>query len=306
MKALEKRIIPRMDHTEVTFLGLGGLEIGRNWGMGADTERPDAETAGTVLNTALDAGITLIDTASAYHRSEERIGEYVSGRRKEYVLASKCGEHSDEPRTYYDFSYDAITKSIDRSLKLLRTDVIDLMQIHFGPDPAKVLDDGETVRAMKDAKKAGKIRFLGASIDGALAARCIESGDFDVMQMAYNLNDHGNRGNIARAKELGIGVFVRCGLGNGLFTPRSLTCLDSLRPEVRDRLTRSLERIGGEKPDAMKTLMAIDLRFLYETEGISSVIIGTKKPGNIAKNIALIEETVPDELYRDILTIWNV
>lgn len=306
MKALEKRIIPRMNGTAVTFLGLGGLEIGRNWGMGTDTERPDAETAGIVLNTALDAGITLIDTASAYHKSEERIGASVSGRRSEYVLASKCGEHSDEPRTYYDFSYDAITASIDRSLRLLRTDVIDLMQIHFGPDPVKVLDDGETVRAMKDAKKAGKIRFLGASIDGALASRCIESGDFDVMQMAYNLNDHGNMANIARAKELGIGVFIRCGLGNGLFTPRSLSCLDTLLPEVRERLVCSLDRIGGKREDAMKTLMALDLRFLYETEGVSSVIIGTKKPGNIAKNIALIEENTSDAIFRDILEIWSI
>ena len=92
-RALTKRYIPRMD-TEVTFLGFGALEIGRNWGLGDDKERPEEEVAGQVLNTVLDLGINLIDTASAYHRSEERIGKYVSGRRNEYVLATKCGEHS--------------------------------------------------------------------------------------------------------------------------------------------------------------------------------------------------------------------
>ena len=305
MRALEKRTIERMDRTQVTFLGLGGLEIGRNWGMGTDTERPDEATAGRVLNEALDAGLNLIDTASAYHRSEERIGMFVSGRRAEYVLASKCGEHSCEPGTYYDFSYDAVTRSIDESLKKLRTDVIDLMQIHFGPDPETVIREGETVRAMKDAQKAGKIRFLGASIDGHLAEVCIRSGDFDVMQMAYNMSNRGNEANIRLANGLGIGVLVRCGMGNGLFTPRALLSMDRLNEDVRNRLTRSLDRIGGPPEQAMQTLMAINLRFLYENPGVSSVIVGTKKPENIRKNIALLEQNVDGALYAQVRAIWD-
>src|SRR5207302_1726109 len=114
---------------------------------------------------------------------EERIGKFVANRRKEYVLATKCGEHSEEPHTYYDFSYTAISESIDTSLRLLQTDVIDVLQIHFGPEPAKVLDEGETVRAMKDAREAGKVRFLGASPGTNLLDRCIEAGDFDVLQV---------------------------------------------------------------------------------------------------------------------------
>ena len=224
-RALQKRYIPKMD-TEVTFLGFGALEIGRNWGLGDDKERPAEEVAGQVLNTVLDAGINLIDSASAYHRSEERIGKYVSSRRSEYVLATKCGEHSSEPSTYYDFSYDAITESIDRSLKLLNTDVIDLIQIHFGPDSEGVLNRGETVRAMKDARAAGKVRYLGASIDGELAKRCILSGDFDVMQMGYNLFYQANAENIRLCKERGMGVLIRSGLGNGLLTSRVASNLD--------------------------------------------------------------------------------
>ena len=107
--------------------------------------------------------LNLVDTASAYHASEERIGLHISSRRSEYILASKCGEHSREPQTYYDFSYRAIADSIDRSLELLQTDRIDLMQIHFGPNPAKVLDDGETVVAMKDVQAAGKVTLLGGA-----------------------------------------------------------------------------------------------------------------------------------------------
>lgn len=140
-----------------------------------------------MLNTALDLGINLLDTARAYHRSEERIGQAVAHRRPEYVLASKCGEHSTEPSTYYDFSYEAIKRSIDLSLELLKTDKIDLMQIHFGPEPEAVLADGGCVRVMKEARAEGKIGYLGASPPTHLLEACIESGDFDVLQVHYNL-----------------------------------------------------------------------------------------------------------------------
>ena len=292
MRAFDKRQVKRMDGTEVTFLGFGALEIGRNWGMGNDTNIPDEEMAGKVLNTALDIGINIIDTASAYHRSEERIGKYISGRRNEFVLATKCGEHSNEPHTYYDFSYDGISNSIDKSLKLLKTDVIDLLQIHFGPDPEGTLDKGDTVRAMKDAQKAGKVKFLGASIDGDLAKRCIMSGDFDVMQMGYNLVHQGNEENIKLAKSLGIGVLIRSGLGNGLLTQRVVSNMDKLGERDRRIITGLLELIEGDTDK----LTALALDFLYENDGISSVLAGTKKLSNLMKNADLLEMRFPSEI----------
>ena len=290
-RALQKRYIPKMD-TEVTFLGFGALEIGRNWGLGDDKERPAEEVAGQVLNTVLDAGINLIDSASAYHRSEERIGKYVSSRRSEYVLATKCGEHSSEPSTYYDFSYDAITESIDRSLKLLNTDVIDLIQIHFGPDSEGVLNRGETVRAMKDARAAGKVRYLGASIDGELAKRCILSGDFDVMQMGYNLFYQANAENIRLCKERGMGVLIRSGLGNGLLTSRVASNLDRLGEQDRAKAEKLLKLVEGDT----ELLTALGLHFLYENDGNSSVIVGTKKPANVLKNVELLSRDLPEGL----------
>ena len=292
-KALEKRYIKKMD-TSVTFLGIGALEIGRNWGMGSDNERPGEEIAGEVLNTVLDLGINLIDSASAYHRSEERIGKYVSNRRNEYVLATKCGEHSDEPRTYYDFTYEGISKSIDKSLKLLNTDVIDLLQIHFGPDPEGTLDKGETLRAMQDARKAGKVKYLGASIDGEIAKRCILSGDFDVMQLGYNLFHQGNEENIRLCKERGMGVLIRSGLGNGLLTSRVVDNLDKLRDSDREKAEKLLKLVDGNTD----LLTALGLHFLYENDGISSVIVGTKKPANVRKNAQLLSIELPEGLLQ--------
>ena len=275
-------------NTNVTFVGFGALEIGRDWGMGADTQRPSEENAGVVLNTVLDAGINLLDSARAYHASEERIGKYVAHRRNEYVLATKCGEHSEEPHTYYDFSYKAIADSIDKSLMLLKADVVDLMQIHFGPDPEKTLDDGETVGAMKDAVKAGKVKYLGASIDGDLATRCINSGDFDVIQLGYNLMHQGSGANIELAAEKGMGVFIRSPLGNGLFTPRIIDNISLLNEHERPKIEKLLALANND----IDTYMAIALNFLYNNKGISSVLLGTKKPEHVKANIALLEKEI--------------
>jgi aryl-alcohol dehydrogenase-like predicted oxidoreductase len=300
-KALEKREIPRMG-ISVTFLGFGALEIGRDWGLGDRRERqkPDEKQAEKVLYTVLDLGINLIDTASAYHRSEERIGKFLSSRRHEFILATKCGEHSNEPDTYYDFSYRAVKESIDRSLKRLQTDVIDIMQIHFGPNPEQVIEDGETLAAMKDAQKEGKIRFLGASIDGKLATLLIRSGDFDVMQLGYNLLDQTNEQNIALCHEKGIGVFIRSGLAAGLLSSRVLPYLNEEFAHKK-KVLALLELVGGDGDK----LTALALQFLYRNPGISSVLVGTKKPERIQQNIDLLEQEISDELIQKALEIVN-
>ena len=300
LKGLEKRRIPRMN-TEVTFIGFGALEIGRNWGLGGadETRRPSDEEAGEVLRSVLDLGINLVDTASAYHRSEQRIGAYISGRRGEYVLASKCGEHNDEPGTFYDFSYAGISGSIDRSLSLLKTDVIDLMQIHFGPDPEGTLDRGETVAAMKDAQSAGKIRFLGASIDGPLATRCINSGDFDVMQLGYSLIAQRNAENIRLAMDKGIGVLIRSGLAAGALTSRVIPHLAGDTRFDRQKVIKLLELVGNDG-DALTSLA---LNFLFANDGISSVLVGSKNIQHIRMNLALLDQAVDDSVMEKAIEI---
>ena len=271
----------------VTLVGFGALEIGRDWGIeqGDARKRPDETGAAEVLNAALDLGINLIDTASAYHRSEERIGKSIAHRRGEYVLASKCGEHNDEPGTFYDFSYDAVRASIKRSRELLCTEVIDLMQIHFGPEPAKVLDDGETVRAMKDAREAGEIRFLGASIGGELLGRCIASGDFHVVQVGYSLLHQADADQIARARDQGIGVLIRSGFAGGWLSPRVLTVAPEQRPPTVQKL---LDLCGGDAD----RLYALALHFLARHDGISSVLVGTKSAANLRRAVELMERPV--------------
>ncbi|MCL2860827.1 MAG: aldo/keto reductase [Firmicutes bacterium] len=296
MTGLTKRKIKRMN-TEVTFAGFGSLEIGRVWGMGADRDIPSEKESERVLNSVLDLGINLIDTASAYHKSEERIGKFLSHRRKEFILASKCGEHNlGYDGTYYDFSYKAIKESIEKSLRLLKTDVIDIMAIHFGSNPEETLDRGETVGAMKDARKEGKIKFLGASICGPLAKRCIESGDFDMMQMGHHLFYRDNEENIKLCAEKGIAVFIRSGMGNGMFTKRVLDNLDSLNEPDKIRIKKLLEITNNNA----EMLTQLALQFLFKNENISSVLMGTKKIEHLKNNLNFLNKEINKEMWEKV------
>jgi aryl-alcohol dehydrogenase-like predicted oxidoreductase len=300
MLGLEKRKLSTSG-PEVTFFGFGALEIGRNWGLGKGEEvaRPAAEAAGQVLNAVLDMGINLIDTASAYHASEARIGEFIGQRRNKYILASKCGEYSHEPHTGYDFSFEGIAKSIDNSLDLLKTDCLDLLQIHFGPDSQKVLDDGETVAAMKEARAAGKVKLLGASIGGDVARQCIESGDFDVMQLGYSLLNQGEAELVEMCAQRGIGVLIRGGLGAGRLTPRVMPHLDELDEEALGKITAWLDLVGGDP----ELLTVLALKFLYRNPGVTSVLVGSKQAGHLRRNLELLETEMDEELVERALQI---
>jgi len=274
-----------------TLIGFGALEIGRDWGVGNDSERrrPDEQEAGRTLHDVLDLGITLIDTASAYHRSEERIGASVGGQRKEFILATKCGEHNREPETFYDFSHAAITYSVDASLRLLKTEVIDILQIHFGPDPGKVLDDGDCVRAMREAREKGRVRFLGASVDGPVLDRCIKSADFDVVQVGYSLLNQKEGERIAKAQDRGIGVLIRSGLAGGWLTSRALLVPEAGRPPKVNAL---LGLCGGNTD----LLTSLALHFLARHEGIGSILVGSKSSGNIRKALETVTSPVDGDL----------
>jgi aryl-alcohol dehydrogenase-like predicted oxidoreductase len=297
MKGLEKRSFGKVD-ASVTFMGFGALEIGRDWGMG-DKARPEEDVAIDVLNGALDAGITMIDTASAYHLSEARIGKGISSRRAGYFLASKCGEHSRESETYYDFSYAAISESVDRSLELLQTEQIDLMQIHFGPNAQQVVDDGETVRAMQDARAAGKTRLLGASCGGPIAEQCVDLGVFDALQVDYSLLNRRDEALIARCAELGMGVVIKGGVARGRLTPKVLDHLDTLDDNAKEKVTALLDLADGDG----EQLMAIALNFLYQNNGVTSVLLGSKNLAHVQKNMELLEREIDKSLMDQALAL---
>ncbi|MBN1153469.1 aldo/keto reductase [candidate division KSB1 bacterium] len=284
----------------VTFIGFGALEIGRDWGIGDHQAnlKPSFQEAEKVLNRVLDLGINLIDTASAYHRSEERIGRAISHRKNEFLLASKCGEHNRYPTTYYDFSYHAVKHSIDKSIKLTNVDQIDLMQIHFGPDAQRTLDEGEVIAAMSDARQEGKIRLLGASAWGNIAEQCIDLDIFDVMQLEYNLINRSDEYLIEKCSQKKIGVLIRGGLARGMLTPKFDRYQNHIDNQNRQKINAMLEWVDHDS----RKLTALALHFLARNKGISSVLIGSKKIEHIEMCLSLMESDIDAELLEKAAT----
>src|SRR6266850_1876058 len=191
---MEKRQLGKTD-MQVSVLGFGGAEIGF---QGA-TE----ETVERLLKGALDAGLNVIDTGECYEGSEELIGKTVANRRADYYLFTKCGH----PRGVgsEDWSPASLLESIERSLRRLRTDRLDLIQLHSCSEA--VLRKGDAIAALQTAREKGYARYIGYSGDSNAARYAAECGAFDTLQTSINIADQEVIDltlPIARQKNLGV------------------------------------------------------------------------------------------------------
>jgi len=161
----------------VSVLGFGGSEIGY--------ERAGARTVARLLGTALDAGLNVIDTAECYEDSEALIGAALRSRRSEVYLLTKCGH----PRGYGrgDWRAGSLLSSIERSLERLRTDRLDLIQLHSCE--LSDLRKGEAITALERARERGWTRYIGYSGDGEAARFAVECGRFDTLQTSVSIAD---------------------------------------------------------------------------------------------------------------------
>lgn len=216
-----------MKYRRLGRTGIQVSEIGFGaWGIGSDHEGAvaygpaDRTESLRALRTALDRGITFYDTADFYGhgRSEELIGEAFAGRRAEVVIAGKAGLIEDGSR--HDFSAAHLRRSLESSLERLRTDYVDLYQLH-NPPPGAFGDD--TLAALQSMQRAGRVRAIGLSArspeEGRAAA---ERFGFACLQINFNLLDQRaiECGLFDLAVREGIGVIVRTPLCFGFLTGR--------------------------------------------------------------------------------------
>ena len=166
---------------EVSVLGLGLAQISR----AASTKGYVSDSA-TVLNSALDLGINFLDTAACYGDTEQLIGQAVSHRRDEYILATKAGHVVDDTDNL-PWTRKTIEESINRSLRLLRTEYVDLLQLHSCS--VETLQSGEVIEAVQKIQQTGKARFIGYSGDNEAARWAACSGVFQTLQTSYNVVD---------------------------------------------------------------------------------------------------------------------
>ena len=272
---------------EVTVLGYGAMEL-RGEPRGPAMHDADA---GRLLNAVLDEGITLIDTSIDYGRSEELIGRYLSGRRDEYFLASKCGcllsVPTDAPPPYpHDYSAANVRAGVEQSLRRLQTDHLDLVQVHMSPSREE-LEREATIEELVALRDEGKVRFLGMSgIEPHLADQ-IAMGVFDVFQIPYSALQRGHEALISEAAQGGAGVLIRGGVARGT---AAVDKQWSVRPlsggDVPAEATWQAAELDELLQDGMNRHEFI-LRFTLSLPALSSTIVGTSSLDHLRSNVAM-------------------
>ena len=210
MNTLPTRTLGRTG-LEVTQLGFGTAQRGR-----PEATDYDAQVE-AVLNAALDAGINFIDTAPDYGASEERIAKFIGHRRDEFYLATKCGCNIDDAGNGLDpghlWTPDRVRRNIDQSLTRLRTDHVELVQMH-GPTVDEVEQAG-LVEVLQEIRDTGKTRFIGVSTLSPHFKPFVEMGAFDAFQVPYSAIERCDENIIQQAAEAGAGIVIRGGIGQG-------------------------------------------------------------------------------------------
>jgi aryl-alcohol dehydrogenase-like predicted oxidoreductase len=286
---------------DVTILSYGAMELR---GLPRGPEITDEE-AGRLLNAVLDGGINLIDTSPDYGGSEELIGRYIGHRRDEFFLASKCGcpieAPADTPPPYpHDYSPENVRADVEQSLRRLRTDRLDLVQVHMSPTKA-TLEKNHTVETLKDLQAEGKLRFIGMSGILPDLRDHIEMGVFDVFQIPYSAVQRDHEELISAAAEAGAGTLIRGGAARGAASPDKNWRVGPItqNPGVGQRNWET-SGVADLVSAAGLSDMEFILRFTLSHPGLSTTIVGTSNPAHLAGNIVVAERgPLPADLYEE-------
>jgi aryl-alcohol dehydrogenase-like predicted oxidoreductase len=297
-------------------LGRSGLRVSLV-GLGCNNfgGRIDDEAARKVVDAAIEHGITLFDTADVYGNrggSETVLGQLLGPRRKDIVLATKFGMDMNDAGTMKGGSRRYIMNAVEASLKRLKTDWIDLYQIHRF-DPLSPIE--ETLRTLEDLIRQGKVRYIGCSnfaswqmADAQWTARDLGVAALASCQDEYSLLARGaERELIPAARHYGMGLLPYFPLANGLLTGKYKR--NAPLPEGA-RMTRETQRAGEvltdinwEKTEKLtafceergKTLVELAFSWLAAQPVVSSVIAGATKPEQVAANVKAAEWALTGE-----------
>ena len=272
---------------ETSRLGVGLSEIG-------SFELSDQAQATNVLNTALDNGINFLDTSACYGISEELVGNGVSQRRDDYFLATKAG-HVARGYEGEAWTFQTVVDSIDRSLRLLQTDHVDVVQLHSCD--IDVLEKGDAIRALQEAQQAGKTRFIGYSGDNESAHWAVDSGLFATLQTSYNLVEQRARttGLLEKAIAKGMGTIIKRPIAGGVWGKSRPDAADQAASNYntpyldRAKSVRTLGPIENEPDDAILT----SLGYTLSDPNANVSIVGTTNPSHMATNVRQIDNDLP-------------
>ncbi|MBI5628475.1 MAG: aldo/keto reductase [Candidatus Rokubacteria bacterium] len=270
---MERRRLGRTDMV-AGVLGFGGAEIGY--------QRVGARTVARLLGRALDAGLNVIDTAECYDESEVLIGRAIASRRREFYLFTKCGHARGGARA--DWRLAPLLGGIERSLRRLQTDYLDLIQLHSCS--LAELRRGDAIAALERARERGWTRYLGYRGDGAAARYAVECGRFDTLQTSVSIADQEALDltlPLARARRMG--VVAKRPLANVAWRYRRKPA----EPYYQSYWAR-LRTLGYPfLREAPETAVATALRFTLGVPGVHTAIVGTRTPERWQQNAALLQ-----------------
>ncbi|WP_027897192.1 aldo/keto reductase [Zestomonas thermotolerans] len=257
----------------VSPLGLGTVKLGRDQGVKYPSgfAIPDDQAARALLELARELGINLLDTAPAYGRSEERLGPLLRGQRQDWVIVSKVGEEFDSGQSRFDFSARHTRASVERSLRRLETDYLDLVLVHSDGNDLAILDNGEVYPTLAALKAEGKIRAFGLSgktVEGGL--RALRDGD--CAMVTYNLAEQGERPVLDYAATHAKGILIKKALASGH------VCVGDQAPQ--DPVQASFELVFGHP-------------------GVSAAIVGTINPLHLSHNVATAAQVIRSRIHNN-------
>lgn len=288
---MEKRKFGKTDMS-VSVLGFGGAEIGFN----PNQTQTDVNE---LLNSALDAGLNLIDTAAGYLKSEQMIGEAVGKRRKDFYLITKCGALDGFTRS--DWSKKGILETIETSLRNLKTDYLDIAQLHSCD--AETLRRGDAIEGLQRAQEKGYTRYIGYSGDNDDAKFAIEMDVFDSLQTSVSVADQTPiDGNIKRAVEKGLGVIAKRPIANAVWRHKEKPS-ESYHHEYWDRIQKLKFDFTNK---SLEEATATALRFTLSIPGVDVAIVGTTQPKRWQENANYVAEgNLSNEEYEAIRERWR-
>jgi aryl-alcohol dehydrogenase-like predicted oxidoreductase len=241
---------------QVSPLGLGTVKFGRNQGVKYPTrfELPGDGEAASLLALARELGINLLDTAPAYGSSETRLGPLLKGQRPDWIICTKVGEEFDDGQSRFDFSATHTRTSIERSLRRLQTDYLDLVLVHSDGRDLDVLAE-PAYAVLEQCKQAGLIRafgFSGKTVEGGMEA--LRRGD--CAMVTYNLREQAEKPVLDFALSQGKGILVKKAFASG-----------HLCDAGDDPITEGLRLVLGHS-------------------AVASAIVGTINPEHLRQNVA--------------------
>ena len=298
----------------VSALGFGTAEIGP-----VDT---DFRTVDALLGVAHDCGINVIDTAAMYLDSEEKLGRALQGRRNQFFIFTKCGRHfppkqsfvgfwlrarrklrkaigHPEPYESLDWHPSALEWDIDQSLRRLRTDRIDLIQLHSCSE--ETLHRPEIIEVLQRARQAGKVLHIGYSGDGGAASRAIETGAFEALQISINVADQeAIEVALPLARQSGLGVIAKRPLANGIWRSKQAPSLSKDQKYWERLRNLQYDFLNGECDFSMA------LRFALSVDGVHTAIVGTTNPEHLRVDAACAEAgPLMEGDYNEIRARWK-